>query len=144
MDPAAAVGWDKYKVFRPLYNLQLMRDLDSPLALGYEVFAQNTDGGLFQPMLRRTREDMRVPLAEVRLLPMTGKYQELYAVLQAIQYELPTDSSGCPLPPEQLLLNILDEDDDHGDEKELLPPAPVENGQTTRRLGRGPVGAGMR
>jgi transposase len=64
-DPPSAVGWDKQKVFRPLYNLQLMRDLDSPLALAYEVFAQNTDSGLFQPMVRRTRDEMRIPLAEV-------------------------------------------------------------------------------
>jgi hypothetical protein len=64
-DPPSAIGWDKTKVFRPLYDLMLMRDLDSPLALAYEVFAQNTDGGLFQPMVRRTRVDMRVPLAEV-------------------------------------------------------------------------------
>lgn len=64
-DPAAAVGRDKHKVFRPLYNLQLVRDLDSPLALAFGVFAQNTDGGLFQPMVQRTREEMRVPLAEI-------------------------------------------------------------------------------
>ena len=28
-EPEAALGRDKLKVFRPLYNLQLMRDLDS-------------------------------------------------------------------------------------------------------------------
>ena len=64
-DPASAVGWDKHKVFRPLYNLQLLRDLDSPLALAFDVFAQNTDSGLFQPMVQRTRGEMRIPLAEI-------------------------------------------------------------------------------
>lgn len=64
-DPASAVGWDKSKVFRPLYNLQLLRDLDSPLALAFEVFAQNTDSGLFRPMVQRTREEMGIPLAEI-------------------------------------------------------------------------------
>ena len=44
-DPAAALGRDKYNVFRPLYNLQLLRDLDSPLYLAYQVFAQTTDAG---------------------------------------------------------------------------------------------------
>jgi hypothetical protein len=64
-DPVAALGRDKQKVFRPLYNLQLVRDVDSPLTLGYQVFAQNTDGGTFQPMLRRVRVEMRLPLAEL-------------------------------------------------------------------------------
>jgi hypothetical protein len=52
-DPAAALGWDKHHVFRPLYNLQLVRDLDSQLCLGYQVFAQPTDAGTFRPMLER-------------------------------------------------------------------------------------------
>ena len=64
-DPEAALGRDKQKVFRPLYNVQLVRDVDSLLTLGYEVFAQNTDGGTLQPMLRRVREEMRLPLAEL-------------------------------------------------------------------------------
>jgi hypothetical protein len=33
-DPEAAVSRDKEKVFRPLYNVQLLDDLDSPLILG--------------------------------------------------------------------------------------------------------------
>ena len=53
-DPEAALGRDKYNVFRPLYNVQLVRDLDSPLCLGYQVFAQPTDAGTFGPMLERT------------------------------------------------------------------------------------------
>jgi len=64
-DPESALGLDKQKVFRPLYDLQLMRDLDSPLALAFEVFAQHTDGGTFHPMLRRAREEMNLPLAEL-------------------------------------------------------------------------------
>ena len=52
-DPEAALGRDKYNVFRPLYNVQLVRDLDSPLCLGYQVFAQPTDAGTFGPMLER-------------------------------------------------------------------------------------------
>jgi hypothetical protein len=52
-DPEAALGRDKHHVFRPLYNVQLVRDLDSPLCLGYQVFAQPTDAGTFGPMLER-------------------------------------------------------------------------------------------
>lgn len=52
-DPEAALGRDKHNVFRPLYNVQLIRDLDSQLCLGYEVFAQPTDAGTFGPMLER-------------------------------------------------------------------------------------------
>ena len=52
-DPEAALGRDKHNVFRPLYNVQLVRDLDSPLCLGYQVFAQPTDAGTFGPMLER-------------------------------------------------------------------------------------------
>ena len=52
-DPEAALGRDKYNVFRPLYNVQLARDLDSQLCLGYQVFAQPTDAGTFGLMLER-------------------------------------------------------------------------------------------
>jgi hypothetical protein len=52
-DPQATPGRDKLKVFRPLYNVQLVRDLDSLFILGYEVFAQTNDNGTLKPMLRR-------------------------------------------------------------------------------------------
>lgn len=50
-DSQAAIGLDKHKVFRPLYNIQLARDMDSPLILGYGVFAQSSDAGTYEPML---------------------------------------------------------------------------------------------
>ncbi len=52
-DPEAALGRDKFHVFRPLYNTQLVRDVGSPLILACEVFAQPTDGGTFKPMLAK-------------------------------------------------------------------------------------------
>ncbi len=52
-DPEAALGRDKENIFRPLYNVQLVRDLDSPLYLAYQVFAQPNDAGTFSPMLGR-------------------------------------------------------------------------------------------
>ena len=61
-DPEAALGRDKEGVFRPLYNVQAADDLDSPLILAYEVFAQPNDAGLLGPMLARLREALGRPL----------------------------------------------------------------------------------
>lgn len=54
-DPQAAVGRDKEKVFRPLYNVQVLDDLDSPFVLACEVFARPNDAGLLPAMLPRAR-----------------------------------------------------------------------------------------
>src|SRR3954447_26336980 len=64
-DPEAASGLDKEKVFRPLYNVQVVRDLESPLVLGYEVFAQATDAGTLMPLGRRARDLTGVRLERV-------------------------------------------------------------------------------
>jgi len=55
-DPEAALGKDKLKVYRPLYNVQYVRDLDAPFLLGYDVFAHSSDAGTLVPMLRRTEQ----------------------------------------------------------------------------------------
>jgi len=55
-DPEAALGWDKQKVFRPLYNVQLLNDVDAPFVLGYQVVAQVNDAGLMKGMLQSQRE----------------------------------------------------------------------------------------
>jgi hypothetical protein len=52
-DFEAALGRDKEKVFRPLYNVQVVQDLESPLILGYEVFAQATDARKLMPLRQR-------------------------------------------------------------------------------------------
>jgi transposase len=54
-DPEAAVSRDKEKVFRPLYNVQVLDDLDAPFVLAYEVFAQPNDAGLLATMLSRAQ-----------------------------------------------------------------------------------------
>lgn len=64
-DPATALGRDKYNVFRPLYNLQLLRDLDSPLYLAYQVFAQTTDAGTLRPLIQRSKALTGVSLKTV-------------------------------------------------------------------------------
>jgi transposase len=55
-DFEAALGRDKEKVFRPLYTLEVVQDLESPLILGHEVFAQATDAGTMMPMRQRVRD----------------------------------------------------------------------------------------
>ena len=36
-DPEAVMGKDKHKVFRPLFNTQILQDVDSAFVLGYQV-----------------------------------------------------------------------------------------------------------
>ena len=55
-DPEADLGKDKLKVYRPLYNVQYVRDLDSPFLLGYETFARSSDTGTLVPLMRRTQQ----------------------------------------------------------------------------------------
>jgi hypothetical protein len=55
-DPVAALGLDKDHVFRPLYTVQTVRDVTSPLILGYEVFAQASDAATLPPMLQRSQQ----------------------------------------------------------------------------------------
>jgi transposase len=55
-DPEAPLGFDKIKVFCPLYNVQLVCDLDSTLVLGYGVYPAVTDANLLGPALERTRD----------------------------------------------------------------------------------------
>lgn len=61
-DPEAPLGLDKENVYRPLYNVQLVDDLDSPFILGYEVFAQPNDAGLLGSVLTRVQALVGHPL----------------------------------------------------------------------------------
>jgi transposase len=67
-DPEAIVGRDKEKVYRPLYNVQVVADLDSPLVLSYEVFAQQNDAGVLGNLLGQVRQqvghDLKAVLAD--------------------------------------------------------------------------------
>ena len=55
-EPDAVPGRDKLKTFRPLYNVQLMYDLDSGFITAYELFARQNDPGTIGPMLDRSVE----------------------------------------------------------------------------------------
>jgi hypothetical protein len=64
-DPEAALARDKDNVFRPLYTVQLLRDLDSPLIFAYDVMAQNNDNGVLQPMIERMVDNVGVKPKDV-------------------------------------------------------------------------------
>jgi transposase len=64
-DPEASLGRDKEKVFRPLSTVQIVQDVESPLVLGYEVFAQASDAGTLMPMRQRVRDLTGVWLARI-------------------------------------------------------------------------------
>jgi transposase len=55
-DPEAALGLDKDGVYRPLYTVQTIRDVNSPLILAYEVFAQASDAATLPVMLWRLQQ----------------------------------------------------------------------------------------
>jgi hypothetical protein len=52
-DPEATLALDKLKVFRPLYNAVLLRDLDSQFILAYDVVSQNNDNGTLEPLVEQ-------------------------------------------------------------------------------------------
>jgi transposase len=64
-DPEAALGRDKLSTFRPLYNVQLLRDLDSPLILAYDTFATTNDAGLIGSLLERAMHAIGRKLKQV-------------------------------------------------------------------------------
>lgn len=64
-DPQAVLARDKLNVFRPLYSVQLLRDLDSPLVFSYDVFTQNNDNGVLEPMVERMADNVGRKPAEL-------------------------------------------------------------------------------
>jgi transposase len=55
-DPESAYGKDKKGTYRPLYNAQVVRDVNSPFILAADAFAQPSDSGTLPTMLEQTRE----------------------------------------------------------------------------------------
>ena len=64
-DPDAILARDKFDVFRPLYSVQLLRDLDSPLIFAYDVLPQNNDNGVLEPMVERMVDSVGVKPEEL-------------------------------------------------------------------------------
>jgi hypothetical protein len=78
-EPEAVLGKDKFKVFRPLYNIQLMQDVASPLVLGYAVYAAVSDSGLLPPLVQRTEQLTGRKVKRVRA-------DGIYAALADVRY----------------------------------------------------------
>jgi Transposase DDE domain len=96
-EPEAVLGKDKMKVFRPLYNTQIVQDLDSAFVLGYGVYASVTDAGLLPPMLQRTAE---LTGRELKELLTDGIYARLLDVRDCREREVrlyaPVATSSTP------------------------------------------------
>jgi transposase len=100
-DPEAAVGRDKDGVYRPLYNVQVLDDLDSPFVLAYAVFAQPNDAGTLGPLLARARQALSRGL-EVLLVDTAYAGGADLACAQAagvtVYAPLPQEAEGPYLP----------------------------------------------
>jgi hypothetical protein len=59
-DPEAALARDKEGVFRPLYTVQVIRDLDSPLLFAHDVVTQVNDNGVLGPLIERLADNVGV------------------------------------------------------------------------------------
>ena len=96
-EPEAVLGKDKLKVFRPLYNTQIVQDVESPFVLGYGVYASVTDAGLLPAILQRTVE---LTGRELRELLSDGIYARLldvrYCRQRGIQLYAPVASANLP------------------------------------------------
>lgn len=75
-DPDSALGYDKFNTFRPLYNVQVIGDVDSPFVLAYDVLPQVSEANLAEPMLER-------------MLQLTGR--KLQQLLADAAYATPQD-----------------------------------------------------
>lgn len=53
-DFEACLGWDKYDVYRPLYNVQVMTDLKTDLILAYTICPCASDSGQLVPLIDLT------------------------------------------------------------------------------------------
>ena len=79
-DIEACLGRDKYDVYRPLYNVQVMTDLKTDLILAYAVSPCSSDSGQLIPLIDQTQT-------------ATGRL--LHAVLTDSGYPSGDDLAAC-------------------------------------------------
>ena len=65
-DPEAVVGRDQEGVYRPLYNIQILDDLDAPFILADDVLGQPNAAGTMGPLRQRLRAGLGRPLQRLR------------------------------------------------------------------------------
>lgn len=106
-EPESVPGRDKLKTFRPLYNVQLLYDLDSALVTAYELFALQNDAGTIGAMLERARE-------------LAGKKPR--AVLADAAYASGDDAALCERAGVTLYAPVGENDFSEAKRKETKPP----------------------
>jgi hypothetical protein len=100
-EPEAALGRDKSKVFRPLYDTQVVQDVEGPFVLGYGVYATSTDAGLLPPMLERTRALTGRDLEEVLVDGMYARLLDVrYCAARGVRLYAPLPAPGPAGPAE--------------------------------------------
>jgi transposase len=141
-DPDAVLGRDKHYVFRPLYNVQLVRDVDSPFLLAYDTFAHSSDAGTLKPMLQRTQELTGRPLdtalvdsgyvSAVDLADAQEANVDLYGPWKENDY-----SAATAQPPKQLSKDVFTWDDQAREyrcpQRQPLPLVGVQNRTRSRQ-----------
>jgi hypothetical protein len=65
-DPEAVVGRDQEGVYRPLYNIQILDNLDAPFILADDVLGQPNAAGTMGPLRQRLRAGLGRPLQRLR------------------------------------------------------------------------------
>jgi transposase len=108
-DPEAALGLDKFKVFRPLYTVQLLPDLNSPLVLAYEVFAQAGDAATLPVMLQRVRQatgrcpsDLLTDTAYAKALELAACARAGVTLYAPVGAAAPARRRAAKKPPKQI------------------------------------------
>jgi Transposase DDE domain len=96
-EPEAVLGKDKCKVFRPLYNTQILQDVDSPFVLGYGVYASVTDAGLLPPLLERAKALTGRELDELLADGIYGRLLDArYCQEHGVQLYAPVAATSSP------------------------------------------------
>jgi DDE family transposase len=98
-EPEAALGRDKLKTFRPLYNVHLACALDAPLILDYSVQATTTDVGLFIPTMQALRQTLGQEPESVLVDGIYATATNLaYCVQRQITMYAPVDDKPAAAP----------------------------------------------
>lgn len=108
-DPAAPLGRDKLKVFRPLYTVQYVVATVSHLIMSYCCAPEATDAGTLAPMIDRTQQAVRGRLqtmladaAYCSILDLQDCQQRHIQLLAPVQSNSFTESKKQAKPPRQI------------------------------------------
>jgi radical SAM protein with 4Fe4S-binding SPASM domain len=103
-DPEAVLGQDKEGVYRPLYNIQFLRDLDSPLILGHMVGQGVSDAGTLKPVVGGYQQEFGRRLTDLLADTSYSSGPQLQAAQEAgvrLYAPLPKEAKSKQLPKQQ-------------------------------------------